>query len=252
MLIDVDVSLGPWPFQCLAPDTGAGLAEHLQSHGITTALVGSAAAAFHPDPHDCNQALFRELAPHAALLPVPVLDPSLPGWEMRLQEYARHDAVRAVKVLPGYHQYTLTDPCAAELAAALVELGLALFVQVRLEDERNQYPPLRLACAEPATVAALATATPQLTVVCLCAYMPQAVALTQAAPNVHVDLAGIETLDTLATLLQRISPAQVLFGSHTPFQYTRAACNKLAHAHVDADVLAQVGSGNAHRLLRLP
>ena len=52
------------------------------------------------------------------------------------------------------------------------------------------------------------------------------------AANIHVDLSFVERLDTVAALLAEVPARQVLFGSHTPFLYTRAAVMKLRTAAV--------------------
>lgn len=250
MLIDVNVSLGQWPFQKLVPETVRDLAAHLALEGIDRALVSPVGAIFHPDPHVYNTPLMVELTSEASLWPAPVINPSLPGWEQRLDEYARAGA-RAVKVHPNYHLYDLSGECGQALGAALGERGLPLLVQMRVEDERNQYPPLQIAGVPVGQVQGLAAQHPALPIVCLCAYLPEAAELARSEGQVLVDLAFVETLDTVAGFLDRGVPVErVVFGSHTPFLYTRSARMKLDYATVGDEVVAAIGGGTMEGILR--
>ena len=248
MLIDVDVSLGHWPFQKFALDSAAKLTAHLKAEGIDRALVSAVETAFYPDPHEYNIPLFAALAPHPELLPVPVLNPSLPGWEERLSQYAEEHAISAVKILPNYHLYTLDNPQVDRFAESLSERRLTLLLQIRLEDERNQYPPLKIQGVPVDSIIRLGQRFPRLPIICLCPYMGEVVPLVEGSDNIHIDLAFVETLNTVATLLERVPADRVLFGSHTPFLYTRAARMKLDHAEIPATSLECISSGNAHHL----
>ena len=248
MLIDVNVSLGHWPFQKFALDSAAKLTAHLQAEGIDRALVSPVETAFHPDPHEYNIPLFAALAPHPELLPVPVLNPSLPNWEERLAEYTGEHTIRAVKSLPNYHLYTLDDPQVDRFAESLLECGQTLLLQIRLEDERNQYPPLKIEGVPVDSIIELAQRFPRLPIVCLCPYMAEVAPLIEGSANIHIDLAFVETLNTVATLLEQAPADRVLFGSHTPFLYTRAARMKLDHAEIPPASLTAISSGNAQRL----
>ncbi|MFC1525731.1 amidohydrolase family protein [Candidatus Latescibacterota bacterium] len=248
-MIDVNTWLGHWPFQDFAVSTGEALARHLAAEGIDHALVSPVEAALHPDPHLCNRRLWDTVARCPQLEIAPVINPSLPGWEVHLSELTRRGA-RAVRVLPNYHQYELTDTCAQRLADAMRRSRQVLLVQMRLEDERNQYAPLQIAGVPVERVGKLAALFPDLRIVCLCPYLAEVEQLAAAPGNVHVDLSYTETLSTVAALLERIEVERVLFGSHTPFLYTRAARAKVEAAEVDESAVAAISEGNAERLLK--
>lgn len=249
MLIDMNVSCGHWPFQRFATDSLESLSSHLSSTGIQQALVSPVEAALHPDPDEYNGPLLAALSGQKQLIPVPVLNPSLRGWQDRLRDYTGKHGIRAVKVMPNYHLYGLAEDCAQELGHTLNETGTPLLVQIRLEDERNQYPALQIAGVPVDDVCAFARQWPALRIACLCPFLPEAVKLAQGAPNISVDLACVETLDTVASLLDRVPAGRVLFGSHTPFLYTRASVAKLEAARVSADILEDIRHRNASKLL---
>jgi predicted TIM-barrel fold metal-dependent hydrolase len=249
-MLDVNTWLGHWPFQDFCVTSGEELARHLAAESIGHALVSPVEAALHPDPHLCNRRLCGALAACPQLEAAPVINPSLPGWDTHLSELSGEGGIRAVRVLPNYHQYELTDPCAQQLADALQRSRQVLLIQMRLEDERNQYAPLQIAGVPAEGVAKLAALFPGLRIVCLCPYLAEVEQLASACGNVHVDLSYIETLSTVASLLERIEVERVLFGSHTPFLYTRSACAKVETAEVGEDAVAAISRGNAERLLR--
>ncbi len=252
MLIDVNTSLGHWPFMRFEQDTAGKLADHLASAGVDRALVSATEAALFPDPHIPNGELFAALVDQAVLMPLPTIDPTLSHWRDCLDTYALLRAPNAARVLPNYHRYTLDAPCVDDLASALLERGKAvLVVQMRLEDERNQYPLMQVPGVPADDVLGLARRHPDLAILCLCPYLHEAVQLLNGAPNLHADIAFVELLDTLATFVSEVSSDRVFFGSHTPFLYTRANLMKVEQATVDTETLAAVTAGNAARLFGL-
>jgi uncharacterized protein len=249
MLIDVNVWSGRWPFQRFSLDSTEALAEHLHSQGICRALVSPVETAFHPDPHEYNEPLMAQLQAHPLLQVVPVLNPSLAGWESRMETYLAAPEATALRLLPNYHLYELDHPAVLTMARTLAARGIPLLLQLRLEDERGQYPALQIGGVPVAAVRRLVERVPQLRLACLCAYMAEAVELVQAGPNVWVDLAFVETLDTVAALCQQVPAQRVLFGSHTPFLYTGANLAKLENANISAQALEAIGSQNALQFL---
>jgi uncharacterized protein len=249
-LVDVNTSLGRWPFATYEQDTAAKLSNHLAGEGIGLALVSSIDTALFPDPHIPNMGLAEALEPYPDLLPLMTLDPTLTHWRDCLETYRDRGTLNAVRVIPNYHRYTLDDPRMDELTVQLQQSDHpVLVVQMRLEDERAHYPLMAVPGVPVADIVALAERHPQLPILCLCAYRAEAVKLTRNAANILVDLAYIEFKDTLAVLLRDIPPDRVVFGSNTPMLYARAALMKMLHANVDQTTLEAVGSTNASRLL---
>lgn len=246
MRIDVNTSLGCWPFQRFAQTSGTELVRHLRAEGIDRALVSSIDATFDPDLHACDADLRTQTDPHPELVPLSTVNPTLPGWERNLEG----GGVPAVRLLPGYHQYGLDAVGVRKLAGALAERKGVLVIQVRLEDERSHYPLCRIPPVEMQAIRLLARALPELRILCLCCYGETAKELAGTCRNVHVDLSMIEELDTVNRLLDEVAPEQVLFGSHTPFLTTRAAVMKL-QACSDPDAAAAIAAANARRLFGL-
>ncbi len=247
MIVDVNTGLGHWPFARFLPDTAAKLARHLAREGVDLALVSAIDSALFPDPHLCNLELMEALAPFPSLVPLMTIDPSLGHWHDCLTRYRATDALNAVRILPNYHRYPLGAGFVDELARRLADdrpRGV-LVIQMRVDDERNQYPLMQVPGVPVDEVTALARRIPHLPMLCLCAYRHEAIRLIRETENVSVDIAFVEHLDTLAGLLREAPAGRVLFGSHTPFLYTRATVMKLECSSIDDDAKQAVGSANA-------
>jgi len=248
-LFDVNTALGRWPFATFEQDTAGELSDHLAAEGVDLALVSSIETALFPDPHIPNLELIDALESAPNLLPLVTLDPTLSHWRDCLDIYRDRVSLNAVRVLPNYHRYILDDPRLDELAVVLQEGDHpVLVVQMRLEDERGQYPLMQVPGVPVAGIVALAQRHPSLSILCLCPYRPEAIELVRSTGNVFVDIAFVEFKDTLASLLAHIPADRILFGSHTPMLYTRAALMKMEHARADKAEIEAVSRTNALRL----
>ncbi|MBN1676080.1 MAG: amidohydrolase family protein [Kiritimatiellae bacterium] len=248
MLTDINVSLGFWPFQRFALDSAAKLSRHLKAEGISRALVSSVEAVLYPDPDVYNRLLLRRTKPYRNLLPVPVINPLHPDWRNRLRSYAATRAANAVKIFANYHSYSLRSRPVRDLAEELAGRKAPLVIQMRLEDERNQYPRMKVPGVKAADVAKLASRYPAQSFVCVCCYWNEAISLVREADNVYVDISFTERLNTVEALLRDVPAQRLLFGSHTPFLYARAAVMKMTAARIAKRDREAIASKNAARL----
>lgn len=243
MIIDCNVGFGHWPFARFAEDTPAKLDRLLERDGIDTALVSSAEAVLYEEPEECNRALSKRLARYPRLVPVPVANPRVRSAEA----IVNRPGLKAVKLVPNYHAYRLVDDDAVALCERAAARGVAVLVQMRVEDERGHYELLKVPGVPVDDIVALAERMPKLTVVALCPYFAEAVKLAKAA-NVYVDISFAETLDTLGQLCAAVPAGKVLFGSHAPWLYPKAAAAKLALSTIGAADREAIGWRNAARL----
>jgi predicted TIM-barrel fold metal-dependent hydrolase len=249
MITDVNASLGHWPFQRFDVRTPHQLAAHLRKHGIGSAWVSAMDSVLHPDPEVHDVLLWNKLRPFRTLRFVKTVNPTLADWRESLDPWIKRRRVRIVKIFPNYHQYSLNDRCARELADRLSNGGIPLLVQMRLEDERGHYPLMKVpgvACPE---VVDLAARFPALPVVALCAYRAELPALAAGPRNLCIDLSFVESLDTVKTALTIIPARRLLFGSHTPFLYTRSAVMKLEYASLPKKHRHMIACANALRIV---
>lgn len=251
MFVDVNCSLGNWPFAPFQIRDAGMLQRHLESEAVDAALVSSVDALFVADPQECNRRLLEALAPHDSLFPVPVLNLRTRTWRGELETYQRHPAVRAVKIHPNYHNYGMGDPELTELATALCDADLPLIVALRVADERLHNPQMQVPGVPVEPLAALARSHASLPVICINAYRNEIVR-ANGPENLYFDIAFAEYYKTVSSLAAHVPAANLLFGSHTPFFVTRAASMKIAWCELPDEQREQVAAATARRIFRLP
>ncbi|MFH1969906.1 MAG: amidohydrolase family protein [Verrucomicrobiota bacterium] len=244
MIVDVNTSFGRWPFHKFNVNSTQALAKHLNAAGITRALISSIDGILYPDPLACDAELFKAVKSMPMLIPVPTINPCLANWRKALET----NGLKAVKIIPNYHNYPLADPAVGQLMEVLADRRIPLIIQMRVNDERNQYPLMKIPGVDLRAVVRLANTCREAPVICLCAYHGEAIELVQKTVNVHVDISFIETFQTLPTLLRKIPAERILFGSHTPFLYTASAVMKLNAARLTSKSYKAIASANAQRL----
>jgi predicted TIM-barrel fold metal-dependent hydrolase len=196
----------------------------------------------YPDPQLAKEVWLPRIAKVDGLTPVAVIDPTLPNWGTSLQRCVERWRARVVRIVPSYHRLNLSDPRLHELVGAATAGRLVVSVQFRMEDERRHHALMKVPPPNINDLLALIRRHPQTCFHVACAYLAEATQLA-AAPNVVLEISSIEAMETLRAATERIAPAQLCFGSHTPFYYTRAAILKLQHSDLDARLAAAIGAG---------
>ena len=251
MLIDTNVFFGSWPFLPHPNRTGRELAAHLAAHGVKTGWVSPLGAAFLPEPMPANRTLFAAVRGMRALIPVPVLNPALATWRDHLDECVDTMAIRAVRVMPTYHHYTLRDRRLPEFMAALRDNGVRLLVSARLEDERNRYFGLTVKGTRVADLAPFLRRFPEHHVLCNGLYKGEIERLAREGANFSADLTFAEFLTTIESLRAALPARRLMVGTGTPLLSTAAQLAKLRDARIPARERAAIGSENARRFLAL-
>lgn len=250
MLIDANVNLGVWPFT-FTPDRTAGeLVKHLKASGINRALVSHLGAVFQPDPMPSNRTLFAAVKRTPSLLPVPVINLRLGNWREQLAECVAAK-VRAVKLIPNFHNYTLAAPAVDEFVAALARTKLRLIINIRFEDERHRYFGLNVKGLPMADVQAFLKRHPKLHVLLAGIYRPELKELAKSCTNFSAEISFCEWHNTIADLLTAIPARRLMLGSCTPLLSTRGEVDKLRCAQLPAKTKELIGATNAIRFFKL-
>ncbi len=248
---DANTWIGRWPFSFAEAHTSRSLAAHLKRHGILRALVSPLDAVFAPALQPANRALLAATRGIRGLIPVPVLNPALAGWRDDLVEIVHDPRVRAVRLLPNYHDYSLGAPAVDELVRALGQHRLRLIVQMQLIDHRHEYHAMTLKPVPPAELARLLKRHHTLPVLVSGLMRPDLLQLAPKYPNLLADLSFAEWHDTMEHLLAKVSPRQLAFASHTPLLITSAARAKLDTSTLPTVTRTQIAAGNLQRFLGL-
>jgi uncharacterized protein len=180
----------------------------------------------------------------------------LPGsarrWEEDLRLCHETHQFRGIRLHPGYHGYKLAEPSFARLLALAAGRGLLVQVVVAMEDERTQHPVLRAPAVDLRPLETLVGTVANLRLVILSAFRTLSVEGAErlaAAGKVYFDIATLEKVDRIATLVERVGADRVVFGSHFPLFYIESAALKLRETKLSAEVVTQIARGNAQQLL---
>lgn len=247
---DANTWTGRWPFSFADAHTPRSLAAHLARHGIARALVSPLDAVFAPAPQPANRALLTSTRGIRALVPTPVLNPALANWREDLAEIAADARVRAVRLLPNYHDYKLDHPAVDELIAALRKRRLRLIVQMQLIDHRHEYHAMTLKPVPADDLAALLKRHRPLPVLASGLMRPDLLRLAPKHPNLLADLSFAEWHDTLEHLRAKVPARQLAFASHTPLLLTAAARAKIDTSTLSAPQRTAIATTNLQRFLK--
>ena len=247
---DANTWIGRWPFAFLEDHDPRSLAAHLRAQGIGRALVSPVDAVFAPEPGPANHQLLQTTREITALAPVPVINPALANWREELAVVAADRRVKAIRLLPRYHNYRLNLAAVQELVAETTRRRLQLIVQVRLIDERHEFHAMNLKPVPTAELAAFLQANSRVPVLASGLLRAEILPLAPSHPNLLADLSFAEWHDTIPHLLAKVAVKQLAFASHTPFLVTSAAREKLDRSETTAATRTAIAAGNLERFLK--
>jgi predicted TIM-barrel fold metal-dependent hydrolase len=228
-ITDVNLHLHRWPHHRLPHDTPTALADHLRAKGVTQAWTGSFDALLHTDLTAVNARLAADCAKTAPdlLLPIGTLNPTHPRWQDDLKRCQQTHGMKALRLYPGFHRYTLADPAFRHLLEAAITARIPLQIVSQIEDERTQHPALQTPAVDLKTLPALLKDIPEARIMVLNASATMIHTALQPSPNLWLDIAKLEGCGVVETLLQTWPIEQLAFGSNAPFFYWQAAKLKL-------------------------
>lgn len=249
--IDTTAFIGQWPWRLQVSADAASLGALADRLGLGSLWVSHLASVFGFDTRSGNEALFEAVEADDRLVPFAILDPVEPTASKELA-WAVANGARGVRLTPGYHGYQLSDPCAAELVAAVGEAGLPLHVCARLDDERLRQRRFLADDVPLHELAELVRAHPG---------QPMVLSGLKASEwnEVHAHLGATDLSGVVVDLWFVNGPVGVIaqldadryaYGSATPVQSPMATAAQLATAPLPADDLHNLCRGNAERLLR--
>lgn len=135
---DCNCFTGNWPFFKVRYNTVEKIRALHQRISITGGFISACESIFYQDPYEAELALARELegTPYYHTM---ILNPTLPGWQADLKRGVEELHIKAVRLMPTYHKYALSEPVVNEVCAAVKAYGLPLLLTLRLRDERCMY-----------------------------------------------------------------------------------------------------------------
>jgi len=251
-MIDTNANLSRWPFRRLAGDAPAGFVVRMRKAGVTQAWVGSFDGLLHRDVGGVNARLAADCkqSGDGLLIPFGTVNPNLPDWQEDLRRCHETYRMPGVRLHPNYHGYTLADPEFAEVLRRAAEAGMIVQLATQMEDDRTQYPLMRIPRVNLAPLADVVAGVPSLRLVVLNAPRDSLRKKIAAAGNVYFDIAMVEGVGGIGVLASEVSAQRVVFGSHFPLFPFQSAALKIKEAGFRAADEKAILEDNARRLLR--
>ncbi len=253
-MIDVNISLDLWPFRRLPHDRPESLARLLRDGGVTKAWAGSFDALLHRDVAAVNTRLAENCRRHGdgLLVPFGTVNPALPDWREDLRRCHEDHHMPGIRLFPSYHGYTLADPLFATLLELATERGLIVQIAWKMEDERTQHPLVRVPTPDPSPLFDLVPRLPKLRLVLLNALgnlRGERLERLTATGRVWVEIAMLEGVGGLESLIPVIGARPILFGSFAPLFIFESAVLKLKESLLIPEHSEMIRDRNVQRLL---
>lgn len=253
MIIDVNVYLSRWPFRRLPHDTPDSLVGKLQHRGVEQAWVGSFDGLLHKDIASVNSRLVEDCHQHGngLLVPVGAVNPSLPDWQDDLRRCHEVHHMRAIRIHPNYHAYSLDSELCHELFQAVHRRGMIVELVLTMEDVRVQHPLMQVPVVDTAPLAELVKKFPKLPLVIMnnsTAVRPSQAAELAKVGDVYFELSHFESVGALDNWVKQVPLQKILFGSYFPFFNLEAALLKFQESQLGGYATSAIQSDNATRL----
>lgn len=247
-IIDTNVYLGAHPFRESISAKPDALALKLANQNVTEAWAGSFEALLQRDITSVNERLARACKAGGGFLkPVGSIHPKLPDWRGDLARCAEQHGMKAIRLHPNYHGYSLDDPAFVELLEAATAKKLLVQIVPQMEDERTQHPLVQVKAVDLKPLGAQLKKMPEARVMVLNANRVMSMSAL-AGTKVWIDIAMLEGVGGVENLLKDWPQDRLVFGSFAPFFYWESAKLKMQESELSDAQLTAVMHKNAASL----
>lgn len=251
--IDVNASLGNWPFRMLPNNTPDALLRLMDANGIEKAWVASFDCVLNREGKTANLALAEAVAPHLdRLTPFAAVNPAFPTWDADIDFYLDELGMAGIRTYPNYYGYGLDEACFGDLLDCARRRGIPLEIAVRVADERMHHPLVKVPAVEIPKFGRQLDRIGDAKIIFVNVRQSEFAAVAKLADgnsNIFVEISHVEGVGGVGPLIERFGDRQVLFGTHAPLLYATSAILKLAEADITDAQRENVCSANAERIL---
>ena len=258
-MIDVNASLGHWPFWQLKHNTPTGLLKLMDSMGIRSAVVAPFEGLLYKDVQVANRRLHREISRYRRrLLPFSVINPKFPDWRRDLNQCTKELKTGGIRLFPSYHGYEISDSCCKELLAELQQRDLPVQIAPVIEDPRMHHPRVAVPAANIEALPQLVKEFPKVRIAVLNTktfqFMPGNIPsrntkVLREADNFFTDIAWTDGFAGVDELIKLVGLKGVIFGTNAPLLLPLSAVYKLKEATLSKAALNAITNKNALKFL---
>jgi uncharacterized protein len=261
MLLDINASVGHWPFQHYNYNTCESLLDRMNKYGVNVAVISNLNGIFYKNTQSANEELYSEINSDKRFgdrfIPFAVINPIYAGWREDLSVCSGKFGFKGVRLYPLYHDYELTDPLCIELVCAARDTGMVIAFTLRMVDSRPRswmdiQKEWRLKDIIPVVKAVPDAKYMILNVANSTELTDDETKLLQNA-DVLLDTSG-RALSDLGGLLKKFGNQKFAFGTHSPildYVTGRLRIESLRETEADEKIKELLRSSNAKRMLGL-
>ncbi|GAP15812.1 predicted metal-dependent hydrolase of the TIM-barrel fold [Longilinea arvoryzae] len=250
---DACAFIGRWPGEKLAFDSVDGLLSNMRRLEIDRALV-THTLAWQNSPALGNRLLMEAISGHPELEPCWVVTPGLQvedlGGEVAFCEQMAQNGVRAVRLYPREHVFSLNDGPTEKLLSELDRRNY--LVVIDLDQIFTQSGLYDYSAASLDVLDTLCRTYPQLSILltrvgyrAFHILMP----MMQTNPNLFLDLSFFATHQGVEAVTERLGENRLLFGTGQPFVDAGGAMLRLVKAGIPQEAIRRIASKNLEQLL---
>ncbi len=243
--MDLNCYCGNWPFFRVRYNTVEKIAQLHSRCGIEGGFISAIEAIFYQDPYEAELQLAKQLegTPYMHAM---TLNPTLPGWKDDLARAVRDLNIRAVRIMPGFHGYELSDPVLEEVCDFLRKYRLPLILTLRIRDERTSWmiAPRTLPIEE---IEVFLEKYKDIVTLIGCARVKETIALKEqfaARNNLFVDVSGFKDGNyVIETISENIGSEHLVYGSSAPLLEMQSTAILVDRAKLPEEIRGEIFSG---------
>ena len=243
--LDFNCYCGNWPFFRIRYNTISKLSQLHSRCGIAGGFVSSCEAIFYQDPYEAELQLAQELK-GTAYMHAMVLNPMLPGWQDDLRSAVKDLNIKAVRLMPGFHNYSMLDPVLDDVCHLLLQYQLPLILTLRIRDERTNwmFHPKSVPVDD---VAAFLDCHKTVPTLLACARKSEILKLQMqfaGRNNLFTDISGFKDSNfAVNEVLDGIGGEHIVYGSSAPLLELQSTTITLERANLPESVRNDIFSG---------
>lgn len=244
--MDFNCYCGNWPFFRVRYNTIEKISELHKRCNIEGGFVSSVEAIFYQDPYEAELQLAKQLegTPYMHAM---TLNPIIPGWKDDFNRAMKDLDIKAIRLMPGFHGYELSDLVLDEVCDLLRAHHLPLLLTLRIRDERTAwiFSPRKLEVEE---IANFLNKHKDITTVLGCARVGETIKLKpqfESRSNLFTDVSGFKDGNyAIETVCENIGSEHIVYGSSAPLLEMQSTTIILDRAKLPEEARSNIFSGN--------